>query len=386
MEENRQNWTMPEIAFRPLGRSDLQVSTIGLGCNNFARPGTATETQEGTTAVIDAAIELGVTLLDTADIYGSMTPGLSEEYMGVALKGRRDRVVIATKFGHSGYDMQIAPGVPKGAPEYIAIAVDDSLRRLQTDHIDLYQLHTPDDETPIAETIEALDALVATGKIRYYGHSNLTGEQIAEAEDAADRIGGGRFVSAQNEYSLIKREAEVDVLPAVRAAGLGFLPFFPLANGLFSGKFSRTERPADTRIMRQRPHIVENADWDAIEALEAFAAARGITMLDATFGWLLAEPSLSSVIAGATRPEQVRQNAAASTAWTPDPGGAPGDLGPVPCWLARRRSCGARRPSNRTMRSHDSPGSPARLTCVRPHEFSTAMAAFRVVANSTQAQ
>ena len=310
---------MTDLAFRALGRSDLQVSTIGLGCNNFGRPDTVTETQEGTTAVLDEALELGVTLLDTADIYGGSEPGLSETLMGVALKGRRDRVVLATKFGHSGFDMKIAPGVPKGSAEYIAIAIDDSLRRLQTDHIDLYQLHTPDEQTPIAETIEALDALVATGKIRYYGHSNLDGAQIVEAEEAADRIGGGRFVSAQNEYSLIKREAEVDVLPAVREAGLGFLPYFPLANGLFSGKFSRSDRPADSRIMRIRPHIAENADWDAIEALEAFAAARGITMLDATFGWLLAEPSLSSVIAGATRPEQLRQNAAASTAWTPTP-------------------------------------------------------------------
>ena len=310
---------MIDLAFRALGRSDLQVSTIGLGCNNFGRPGTATESQEGTTAVLDEAIELGVTLLDTADIYGGSEPGLSETLMGEALKGRRDRVVLATKFGHSGFDMNIAPGVPKGSAEYIAIAIDDSLRRLQVDHVDLYQLHTPDEQTPIAETIEALDALVATGKIRYYGHSNLDGAQIAEAEDAADRIGGGRFVSAQNEYSLIERGAERDVLPAVREAGLGFLPYFPLANGLFSGKFSRNDRPADSRIMRIRPHIAENADWDAIEALEAFAAERGISMLDATFGWLLAEPSLSSVIAGATRPEQLRQNAAASTAWTPSP-------------------------------------------------------------------
>jgi 1-deoxyxylulose-5-phosphate synthase len=310
---------MSDVAFRALGRSGLQVSTIGLGCNNFGRPGTATETQEGTTAVLDEAIALGVTLLDTADIYGGAEPGLSETYMGVALKGRRDSVILATKFGHSAFDMGIAPGVPKGSADYIAIAIDDSLRRLQTDYVDLYQLHTPDEHTPIAETIEALDALVASGKIRYYGHSNLSGEQIAEAEDAADRIGGGRFVSAQNEYSLIQREAEADVLPAVRVAGLGFLPYFPLANGLFSGKFTRNERPSDSRIMRQRPHIVENADWDAIEALEAFAAERGITMLDATFGWLLAEPSLSSVIAGATKPEQLRQNAAASTAWAPTP-------------------------------------------------------------------
>ena len=308
---------MVNIDYRTLGTDGPLVSTVGLGCNNFGRQGTLTQDQAGTTAVLHAAIELGVTLLDTADMYGGGVPGRSESYMGVALKGRRDRVLIATKFGHSGFDMGIAPGVPKGSAEYIAIAIDDSLRRLQTDYVDLYQLHTPDDQTPIVETIEALDALVATGKIRYYGHSNLDAAQIAEAEDAADRLGGGRFISAQNEYSLLERGAERDVLPAVRAAGLGFLPYFPLANGLFSGKFSRTERPADSRIMRIRPNIVENADWDAIEALEAFAAERGITMLDATFGWLLAEPSMASVIAGATRPEQLRQNAAASTAWTP---------------------------------------------------------------------
>lgn len=302
---------MANIELRTLGTGGPAVSTIGLGCNNFGRPGTLTQTQEGTTAVIDAAIEVGVTLLDTADMYGG-APGVSETLMGAALKGRRDRVVLATKFGHSGFDMGIAPGVPKGSRAYIREAVDGSLRRLQTDRIDLYQLHTPDPETPIAETIAALDELVAEGKILHYGNSNFSGEQIDEAAAA-----GGRFVSAQNEYSLLARGAEADVLPAVRAHGLGFLPFFPLQNGLLTGKFTRTERPADTRIMRQRPYLVDDAPWDVLEAYAAFCAAHGITMLEATFGWLLAQPGLTSVIAGTTKPEQLAQNAAAATAWKP---------------------------------------------------------------------
>jgi aryl-alcohol dehydrogenase-like predicted oxidoreductase len=287
------------------------VSTIGLGCNNFGRPGTLTETQEGTNAVIDEAVDLGVTLLDTADMYGG-APGQSETFMGNALKGKRDKVVLATKFGHSEFEMGILPGTPKGSREYIREAIDGSLRRLQTDHVDLYQLHTPDTTTPIAETIAALDELVAEGKILHYGHSNFSGEQIAEAAAA-----GGRFVSAQNQYSLLVREAEKDVLPAVREHGLGFLPFFPLQNGLLTGKFTRTERPADTRIMRQRPHIAENAPWDVLEAYAAFCAANDVTMLQATFGWLLAQPNLTSVIAGTTKPDQLRQNADAATAWKP---------------------------------------------------------------------
>ncbi|HWR86011.1 MAG TPA: aldo/keto reductase [Rhodoglobus sp.] len=302
------------IEFRTLGVQGPRVSTIGLGCNNFGREGTRTQTQEGTTAVIDAALELGVTLLDTADMYGRTK---SEEYMGVALRGRRDRVLIATKFGHSDVDLGIAPGAAKGSREYIREAVEGSLRRLQTDRIDLYQQHTPDPSTPIEETIAALEELVQEGRIRYYGHSNFTAEQITDAAATAARMGVTGFVSAQNHYSLVAREVELDVLPAVVDHGLGFLPYFPLANGLFTGKFSRTERPADTRIARQRPEVAENAPWDAIEAFERFCADRGVTILEGTFGWLLAQPALSSVIAGASRPEQLVQNAAAATAWTP---------------------------------------------------------------------
>lgn len=304
---------MANIELRTLGQDGPRVSTIGLGCNSFGRMGTFTETQEGTTAVLAAALDLGVTLLDTADLYGA-SPGMSETFMGNALKGKRDQVVLATKFGHSEFDMGILPGVPKGSRAYVREAIEGSLRRLQTDYVDLYQLHTPDAVTPIEETIGALDDLVAEGKIRHYGHSNFSGAQIDAAAAA-----GGRFVSAQNEYNLLARGAETDVLPAVRRHGLGFLPFFPLQNGLLTGKFTRTQRPADTRIMRQRPHLVNDAPWDVLEAYAAFCAARSITMLEATFGWMLAQPNLASVIAGATRPEQIAQNVAAAIAWTPTP-------------------------------------------------------------------
>jgi aryl-alcohol dehydrogenase-like predicted oxidoreductase len=306
--------TMTTIQYRSLGRSGPSVSTIGLGCNNFGLEGTLTQSQEGTTAVIETAIELGVTLLDTADIYGG---GLSETFMGNALQGKRDRVFIATKFGHADYDAGIEPRDAKGSRRYIRSAVDASLDRLKTDHIDLYQLHTPEPNTPIEETIDALDELVTAGKIRFFGHSNFDAEQIAEAELAAERSGKRRFISSQNYYNLLGREAEKDVLPAVNRFGLGFLPYFPLQNGLFTGKFSRGGGPNDTRIMRQRPHILDDAPWDLMEQYEALCVDRGITMLEATFGWLLAQPGLTSVIAGATKPEQLRQNADAATAWKP---------------------------------------------------------------------
>lgn len=302
---------------RTLGTSDLHVSVIGMGCNNFGREGAATQEQAGTNRVLHAAIDSGITFLDTADIYGR-EPGLSESLMGVALKGRRDRVVLATKFGHADYDMGIAPGAAKGSRAYIREAVAGSLRRLQTDHIDLYQLHTPDPQTPIGETIAALTELVQEGKIRWFGHSNLSARQIDEADEAAAALGGPRFVSAQNEYSLLSRDVERDVLPAAVRHGLGFLPYFPLHNGLLTGKFTRDDRPADTRIARQRPHVAENAPWDAMEEYAAFCARHGVTMVQATFAWLLAQPGLASVIAGATKTEQVEQNARAAE-WKPTP-------------------------------------------------------------------
>ncbi|GAA4180789.1 aldo/keto reductase [Gryllotalpicola koreensis] len=308
---------MAEIEYRTLGRSGLVVSTIGLGCNNFGRVGTATETQEGTSAVIDAAVDAGVTLFDTADIYGGK--GLSETLMGNAFKGKRDRVVLATKFG---MDMGGTNGPDWGARasrRYVRRAVEASLTRLQTDWIDLYQLHRLDGVTPIEETLEVLDDLIGEGKVRYIGHSNLAGWEIADAEYQAVLHGHPKFVSAQNEYNLLVRGAEREVLPAVNRYGLGFLPFFPLQNGLFTGKFTREGGPADSRIMQQRRHIVDNAPWELLDEYQALCDARGVTMLEATFGWLLAQPGLSSVIAGATSPAQIEANVAAASAWHPSP-------------------------------------------------------------------
>ncbi|WP_130177874.1 aldo/keto reductase [Cryobacterium sp. SO1] len=307
---------MAQIDYRTLGNSGLVVSTIGLGCNNFGRNGTSTESQAGTSLVIDAAIDTGVTLFDTADIYGAER-GLSETLMGHALRGKRDQIVLATKFG---MDMAGANGPDwdaRGSRRYIRLAVEASLTRLQTDWIDLYQLHRPDANTPIEETLDTLDDLIREGKIRYIGHSNLAGWQIAEAEFTA-RIGHHpAFISAQNEYSLLVREAEEEVLPAVNAYGLGFLPFFPLYNGLFTGKFSRDGGPADSRIMTIRRHLLDDAPWDTIERYQQFCDDRGVSMLAATLAWLLAQPGLTSVIAGATKPEQIVQNAQAATTWQP---------------------------------------------------------------------
>ncbi len=301
------------MELRALGSAPFPVSAVGLGCNNFGRPDTVTFEQEGTDAVVDAALEAGVTFFDTADIYGAEY-GLSESRLGQAMKGRRDEIVVATKFGHTGAPSPI-PGA-RGSRAYIRAAVEGSLRRLGTDRIDLYQQHTPDPATPIDETLGALDELVQEGKVVAIGHSNFDAAQIRAADETARRLGTARFVSAQNEYNLLSRDVEREVLPASRAAGLGFLPYFPLANGLFTGKFTRTGRPADSRIARIRPHVADDAPWDAMEAYAAFCASRNVTMLQATFGWLLAQPGLSSVIAGATRPEQVRANAGAAT-WTP---------------------------------------------------------------------
>jgi len=292
------------------------VTTIGLGCNNCGREGAASQTQAGTTAVIDAAIDAGVTFFDTADIYGSR-PGQSETLMGVALAGRHDSIVLASKFGHECIDSGLLPGVAKGSRQYIRAAIDGSLKRLQADHLDLYQLHTPDPHTPIEVTIAALNELVDEGKIRFFGHTQFSAEQVREADAAAAALGGGRFVSSQNEYNLLTRDVEAELLPTLGELGLGFLPFFPLNNGLFTGKFTRTESPAHSRIMRQRPHVAENAPWDAMETYEALCEEREVTMLEATLAWLLAQPTLSSVIAGATTAEQVHQNAAASVAWRP---------------------------------------------------------------------
>ncbi|TDN43420.1 aryl-alcohol dehydrogenase-like predicted oxidoreductase [Curtobacterium flaccumfaciens] len=308
---------MTGIEHRPLGPSGLVVSTVGIGCNNFGRPGTLTESQEGTDAVVNAALDAGVTLFDTADVYGGR-PGLSEEMLGKSIAGRRDEVVLATKFG---LDMQGVNGPDwgvRGSRRYVRLAVESSLKRLGTDWIDLYQMHRPDDVTSIEETLSVLDDLVREGKIRYIGHSNFAGWQIAEAELTASIAGTTAFVSAQNEYSPLARSVEDEVLPAVRAYALGFLPYFPLYNGLLTGKYTQSGGgPSDGRLTKAKPQLLADAPWAIVEEFQRFCDDRGVTMLQATFAWLLAQPGLSSVIAGATKPEQIVQNVEAGTAWTP---------------------------------------------------------------------
>ncbi|UNX53677.1 aldo/keto reductase [Georgenia sp. TF02-10] len=300
-----------------LGRSGLTVSVVGLGCNNLGRPGTATESADGAAAVVHAALDAGITLFDTSDTYGA-TPGRSEELLGRALGRRRGDVVVATKFG---MDMRGANGPDfgaRGSRRYIVTAVEASLRRLGTDWIDLYQYHSPDPLTPVEETLAALDDLVRAGKVRYVGHSNLAGWQIADAEHVARAGGYTRFVSAQNHYNLLDRRAELEVVPAAEAYGLGVLPYFPLANGLLTGKYGHRSAPPGSRLTRTRQYLLEEADFDQLAAFTAFARERGLTEVEVAFSWLASRPAVASVIAGATRPEQVRQNAAAA-GWRPGP-------------------------------------------------------------------
>jgi aryl-alcohol dehydrogenase-like predicted oxidoreductase len=288
---------------RVLGDGGPEVSVVGLGTNNFGRRCD----YEQTLAVIDAALDAGVTLLDTADIYGQ---GISEEYIGRALEGRRDRVVIATKFGS---EMDERPEERPGNPDYIQWAVDGSLRRLRTDVIDVYQMHQPDPLTPIEETLGALNDLVAQGKVRWIGSSNFSADQIEAAEEVSRGAGFHRFVSAQNEYSLVEREAEDDVLPTTEKLAIGFLPYFPLASGLLTGKYRRGEEATEGRLAGR---TIPDDRWDRVDALQRFASERGISLLEVAVGGLLAMPAVTSVIAGATQPEQVRANVDAG-AWEP---------------------------------------------------------------------
>ena len=299
------------MRYRPLGESGLMVSVAGLGCNNFGRR----LDLDATRAVVDAALEAGITLLDTADMYGN--GGGSEELLGEVLAGRRDEVVLATKFGHQQFDMGYGPTAgAKGGRAYIRRAVERSLRRLRTDYLDLYQLHTPDPVTPVAETLAALGELVAEGKVRYLGNSNFTGWQIADAAHVARAAGAAPFVSAQNQWSLLERGAEAEVVPAARHFGLGVLPYSPLDNGLLTGKVRKgQEAPAGSRLA-SRPGYLTEAKLDRVEALISWAAGRGRTVLEVAIGALAAQPGCASVIAGATSPEQVKANAAAAD-WLP---------------------------------------------------------------------
>jgi aryl-alcohol dehydrogenase-like predicted oxidoreductase len=291
---------------RQLGDRGPEVSVVGLGCNNFGMR----VDLEGTRAVVDAALDAGVTLLDTADIYGNR--GSSEEFLGEALQGRRERVVLATKFGGDMGDGTTA----RGSRDYIHKAVEESLRRLRTDYIDLYQYHTPDHVTPFEETFGALDELVQAGKVRHIGHSNLEAAQVEEVDTLVQARGLTRPVSAQNQYSLLRREAEEELLPVCKRLGLGVLPYFPLASGLLTGKYKRGEpAPEGTRLAGRADALADDR-FDRVEALERFASERGVTLLQVAVGGLLAQPAIASVIAGATKPEQVQANVAAAD-WEP---------------------------------------------------------------------
>jgi aryl-alcohol dehydrogenase-like predicted oxidoreductase len=295
---------------RRLGASGLKVSEVGIGCNNFGMRIDA----KGTDAVVGAAIDAGITLFDTADIYGGTK---SEEFLGKALGKRRGEVILATKFGMRIGDDETRRG---GSRRWILRAVEDSLKRLGTDWIDLYQMHAPDPDTPIDETLRALDDLVTQGKVRYIGNSNFSGWQIADADWTAS--GSTRFVSAQNQFSLLERRVEHEVLPACGHFGLGFLPFFPLGSGLLSGKYRRGEKPPEgTRLAAwgsRGAAALSDKNFDKVEKLEAWAGERGHTILELAFAWLLGHPVVSSVIAGATSAEQVQANAA-TAAWALTP-------------------------------------------------------------------
>ena len=280
---------------------DLDVSEVGLGCNNFGRR----VDLDGTRAVVDAALDAGVNFFDTAESYGSPA-GESERLLGQVLEGRRDQVVIATKFGWDG----------GGSADYVKQAVDRSLERLRTDVIDLYQYHRPDGQTPIEETLGALNDLVQAGKVRFVGCSNFKAEQLAEAAEVAEREGYAPFVSLQNEYSLLKRGIERDVLPECERRGAAALPYFPLASGLLTGKYRRGEDAPEGTRLHGSAQIADNETWDRLDQLAEFCEDRGIEPVDAAIGWLAAQPAIASVIAGATSPEQVRRNVEAGR-WEP---------------------------------------------------------------------
>lgn len=298
------------MEFRNLGHSGLRVSAVGLGCNNF---GGRIKDLEQTRAVVHAAFDAGITLFDTADRYGDF--GGSETQLGQVLGAKRKDIVLATKFGGA-----MDSGPRKGASRrWIMQAVEDSLRRLQTDWIDLYQLHFPDADTPIEETLRALTDLVQQGKIRYIGSSNLQPWEMVEASFTAEIKNLVPFVSAQEEYSILVRDIEKDLLPVARRYGYGLLPYYPLANGLLTGKYKRDVMPDGARLTldpnKSGNKYINEANWDRVDKLTAFCEARGHSLLELAFAWLLAEPLTSSVIAGATKPEQIHGNAAAA-GWT----------------------------------------------------------------------
>ena len=292
------------MVFKPLGRSGLRVSVVGLGCNNFGQRCDQAQTR----AVVAKALDLGVTLFDTADVYGGL--GVSEEYLGKALENRRPDVIVATKFG-----MPMGEGLKRGGSRrWVLQAAENSLRRLGTDWIDLYQIHFPDASTPIEETLRAMDDLVRSGKVRYVGCSNFAGWQVVEAAWTSRSASLAPFVSAQNFYNLLERGVEKELVPACNAYGLGVLPYFPLASGLLTGKYQRGQAaPAGTRLSAARfAGTLNEKNFDRVEKLAAFAADAGHSLLELAIGWLASQPHVPSVIAGATSPEQVEANVRAA--------------------------------------------------------------------------
>ena len=297
------------MRFKTLGNSGLKVSVVGLGCNNFGMK----IDQAATDTVVGKALDLGITLFDTADVYGNK--GGSERMLGHALGARRKEIVLATKFGLAMDDGEYMKG---GSRRYIVQAVEASLKRLNTDYIDLYQMHFPDPGTPIEETISALDDLVRAGKVRYVGCSNFAGWQLVEAHYIAKEAGLAPFVSAQNHYNLLDRKIELELVPAAKKYGAGILPYFPLASGMLTGKYRRGGNgPEDGRLTvaaAMGKNLLTDANFDIVDKVTAFAEARGKSTLDAAIGWLASQTHVASVIAGATKPEQVEQNVQAG-AW-----------------------------------------------------------------------
>ncbi len=301
------------MRYRPLGQSGLLVSVVGLGCNNFGGRMAA----EPSRLVIEAALDAGITLFDTADIYGEA--GGSERILGTTLGRHRADVVVATKFGHSGRDMGYGPAAgAKGGRAYIRRAVEESLRRLETDYIDLYQLHTPDPATPILETLAALHELVQEGKIRYVGHSNLPAWQLAEAAHLARETRLTPFISAQNHWSLLEREVEAELVPAAQHYGVGVLPYFPLAQGMLTGKVRPGEPLPEGSRIAMRSHLVTDERLEQVRALDEWGQQNGHSLLEIAIAGLAARPVVGCVIAGASQPEQVRANVEAAQ-WAPAP-------------------------------------------------------------------
>ena len=294
------------MEYRNLGSSGLRVSLVGLGCNNF---GMRLDLEQ-TRAVVDRAFDLGITLFDTADMYGGR--GGSETQLGKILGHRRKDIVLASKFGMAMSD----DGTKIGASRrYIMSAVEDSLRRLKTDWIDLYQLHQPDPLTPLDETMQALDDLVTQGKIRYIGCSNLPSWQVVESQWISKSMGLNRFVSCQDEYNILNRNVEAELIPAMQKYGCGLLPYFPLASGLLTGKYKRTEMPEGARLtdmptFANRIYLTDE-NFDIVDNLNKFAHKTGHSILELAFGWMASRPTTASIIAGATKPEQIDANVAA---------------------------------------------------------------------------